>query len=91
MSLWTSLSIGRQALSVSQLGLQITSQNVANVNTQGYKRQRLDQAMTIGFSDQVTRLFGSNQPLLAAGRNLGRIRDWQAGDAHGCPIGHYGG
>ena len=26
--------------------------------------------MTIGFSDQVTRLFGSQQPLLAAGRNL---------------------
>ena len=37
------------------------------------KRQRLDQAMTIGFSDQVTRLFGSNQPLLAAGRNLGLL------------------
>ena len=31
------------------------------------------QAMTIGFSDQVTRLFGSNQPLLAAGRNLGLL------------------
>ncbi|WP_248917932.1 2-octaprenyl-6-methoxyphenyl hydroxylase [Pseudomonas entomophila] len=37
------------------------------------KRQRLDQAMTIGFSDQVTRLFGSNQPLMAAGRNIGLL------------------
>jgi len=37
------------------------------------QRQRLDQALTIGFSDQVTRLFGSNQPLLAAGRNLGLL------------------
>ncbi|QVM91235.1 2-octaprenyl-6-methoxyphenyl hydroxylase [Pseudomonas entomophila] len=36
-------------------------------------RQRLDQAMTIGFSDQVTRLFGSNQPLMAAGRNIGLL------------------
>lgn len=41
---------------------------------QGYhQRQRLDQALTIGFSDQVTRVFGSSQPLLAAGRNLGLL------------------
>lgn len=41
---------------------------------QGYRqRQRLDQSLTIGFSDQVTRLFGSAQPLLAAGRNLGLL------------------
>ena len=37
------------------------------------QRQRLDQAMTIGFSDQVTRLFGTGDPLLAAGRNLGLL------------------
>jgi 2-octaprenyl-6-methoxyphenol hydroxylase len=40
----------------------------------GYQqRQQQDQALTIGFSDQVTRLFGSHQPLLAAGRNLGLL------------------
>jgi len=38
-----------------------------------HQRQRLDQALTIGFSDQVTHLFGSTQPLLAAGRNLGLL------------------
>lgn len=38
-----------------------------------HQRQRLDQALTIGFSDQVTRLFGTTQPLLAAGRNLGLL------------------
>ncbi|MGB9089261.1 MAG: 2-octaprenyl-6-methoxyphenyl hydroxylase, partial [Pseudomonas farsensis] len=38
-----------------------------------HQRQRLDQALTIGFSDQVTRLFGSNQPLMAAGRNIGLL------------------
>jgi hypothetical protein len=27
----------------------------------------------VGFSDQVTRLFGSNQPLVAMGRNLGLL------------------
>ena len=29
--------------------------------------------MTVGFSDKVTRLFGSGQPLLATGRNLGLL------------------
>ncbi|MCV9921506.1 2-octaprenyl-6-methoxyphenyl hydroxylase [Pseudomonas sp. BT-42-2] len=38
-----------------------------------HQRQRVDQALTIGFSDQVTRVFGSGQPLLAAGRNLGLL------------------
>ncbi|WP_397450903.1 2-octaprenyl-6-methoxyphenyl hydroxylase [Pseudomonas sp. NA-150] len=38
-----------------------------------HERQRLDQAMTVGFSDKVTRLFGSSQPLVGAGRNLGLL------------------
>jgi len=37
------------------------------------ERQLLDQQMTVGFSDKVTRLFGSNQPLVATGRNLGLL------------------
>ena len=37
------------------------------------RRQRLDQDLTVGFSDQVTRLFSTSQPLLAAGRNLGLL------------------
>jgi len=37
------------------------------------ERQRLDQDLTVGFSDKVTRLFGSSQPLVAAGRNLGLL------------------
>ncbi|MDN5486426.1 MAG: 2-octaprenyl-6-methoxyphenyl hydroxylase, partial [Pseudomonas sp.] len=41
---------------------------------QGYReRQRLDQQLTVGFSDQVTRLFGSAQPLMALGRNMGLL------------------
>ncbi|WP_419737295.1 2-octaprenyl-6-methoxyphenyl hydroxylase [Pseudomonas sp. COR18] len=40
----------------------------------GYQeRQRLDQTLTVGFSDRVTRLFGSGQPLVALGRNLGLL------------------
>ncbi len=37
------------------------------------ERQRLDQQLTVGFSDQVTRLFGSTQPMVATGRNLGLL------------------
>ncbi|WP_375740634.1 2-octaprenyl-6-methoxyphenyl hydroxylase [Pseudomonas boanensis] len=41
---------------------------------QGYlQRQRLDQQLTVGFSDQVTRLFSNAEPLLTAGRNLGLL------------------
>ena len=35
--------------------------------------QRLDQQLTVGFSDQVTRLFSNDRPLLATGRNLGLL------------------
>ncbi|MGH8433383.1 MAG: 2-octaprenyl-6-methoxyphenyl hydroxylase [Pseudomonas sp.] len=38
-----------------------------------YARQRLDQHLTVGFSDQVTRLFTNAEPLLATGRNLGLL------------------
>lgn len=37
------------------------------------QRQKLDQQLTIGFSDQVTRVFGSDQPLVSLGRNLGLL------------------
>ncbi|GIZ13934.1 2-octaprenyl-6-methoxyphenyl hydroxylase [Pseudomonas sp. NCCP-436] len=37
------------------------------------QRQTLDQQLTVGFSDQVTRLFSNAQPLLTAGRNLGLL------------------
>ena len=37
------------------------------------QRQQLDQQLTIGFSDQVTRIFGSDQTLISFGRNLGLL------------------
>lgn len=40
----------------------------------GYlERQRLDQALTVNFSDRLTRLFSNRQPLLTIGRNLGLL------------------
>jgi 2-octaprenyl-6-methoxyphenol hydroxylase len=35
--------------------------------------QQSDQQLTVGFSDQVTRLFSTGQPLLVAGRTLGLL------------------
>jgi 2-octaprenyl-6-methoxyphenol hydroxylase len=37
------------------------------------QRQRLDQTLTVGFSDHVTRLFSSDQSLVTAGRNIGLL------------------
>ena len=37
------------------------------------QHQMPDQQLTIGFSDQVTRLFGSDQTLVSLGRNLGLL------------------
>jgi flagellar hook-associated protein 1 len=55
MSVYTTLSIARQGLYVSQLGLQVTAQNIANVNTEGYKRQRVNQAnLAYGLGVTVT-------------------------------------
>jgi len=36
-------------------------------------RQRLDQQLTVGFSDRVTRLFATSAPPLAGGRSLGLL------------------
>ncbi|MBI1764117.1 MAG: flagellar hook-associated protein FlgK [Acidobacteria bacterium] len=38
---FSSFEIGRRALRASQLGVTITGQNIANVNTQGYTRQQV--------------------------------------------------
>lgn len=42
MSLIAALNIGESALTVHQLGLSVTGHNIANVNTEGYTRQRVD-------------------------------------------------
>ena len=41
MSLGQSMQIARSALTASQLGIQVTSNNIANASTPGYTRQRL--------------------------------------------------
>lgn len=70
MSLNASLSIARQGLAVSQLGLQVTAQNIANVNTDGYRRQNLIQSnlpyglgVTMQSIDRVLHPLGESQLL----------------------------
>jgi len=38
-----------------------------------HRKQRLDQRLTVGFSDQLTQLFSDSAGLLVAGRNLGLL------------------
>jgi flagellar hook-associated protein 1 len=44
VSALSSLNVGAQALSAAQRALDVTGQNVSNVNTEGYSRQRVEQA-----------------------------------------------
>lgn len=44
MSLFSSIQLAKNSLLVSQLGLQVTGNNIANANTEGYLRQQLIQA-----------------------------------------------
>jgi flagellar hook-associated protein 1 FlgK len=57
MSLSTAMQIGRSALSASQLGLQVTGNNLANVSTPGYSRQIIGLAPVAG---QATGLGGGS-------------------------------
>lgn len=64
----------RDTLELAETLLASTAPLGELASLQGYlERQRLDQQLTVGFSDQVTKLFTSSQPLLAAGRNLGLL------------------
>ncbi|WP_312485813.1 2-octaprenyl-6-methoxyphenyl hydroxylase [Stutzerimonas nitrititolerans] len=62
---------------------------------QGYhQRQWLDQRLTVGFSDHLTRLFGDSGPMIVAGRNAGLMgldllppaKNWFARQAMGLGV-----
>jgi flagellar hook-associated protein 1 FlgK len=44
---FSSFEIARRALSAQQLGIAVTGQNISNVNTQGYSRQRVQLAESL--------------------------------------------
>ena len=65
----------RDVLALADTLLAADPQNLGTLPVlQAYvQAQRLDQDMTVGFSDRVTRLFSNAQPLLVSGRNLGLL------------------
>ena len=50
MSIIGSMNIAQSALNVNQMGLMVVSNNVANMNTPGYLKQRLNQAEMLGYT-----------------------------------------
>ncbi|MFD0485469.1 flagellar hook-associated protein FlgK [Kineococcus sp. GCM10028916] len=47
MSTFSGINTARRALSAAQLGMETTGQNIANVNTDGYSRQRVEQSASV--------------------------------------------
>lgn len=50
MSIVSSLNIAQQALSVNQSAITIVSNNIANIDTEGYSKLRVDMASVINFT-----------------------------------------
>lgn len=69
-TLFSALDISTSGLQVSQVQLDVTSHNIANVNTEGFSRQRVE--LTTRFP--ITREFGQIPQGVAVGR-IGRLRD----------------
>lgn len=65
MSIAGVLNIGRSALQVNQAALQVTSNNIANVNTPGYSRQRI--------AIETTTPFRTDAGFLGTGVNVQEI------------------
>jgi flagellar hook-associated protein 1 len=63
---FSSFDIARRALQANQLGITVTGQNIANVNTPGYSRQKVQLAATPGD--------GSNLRLTGAGVTIEGVR-----------------
>ncbi len=75
MSTFSALNAATTALGAQRRGLDVTGQNIANVNTEGYSRQRVD-LQAIGGS--VVPAFHSTSPGIGQGVNADdviRIRD----------------
>lgn len=75
MSSFASLGLGARALHAAQRGLEVTGQNISNVATPGYSRQRLDQVAQAAMSVPAihSRREGAGDGVLVTG--IERIRD----------------
>lgn len=66
---FSTFEIGRRALRASQLGINITSQNIANVNTPGYARQ--------GIRLSASEPDGSNPRLIGTGVTIDGVKTFR--------------
>jgi len=67
MSLTSAIEIGRSALAVSQLGLQITGNNIANSGTAGYSRQ-------VGYLQALSGDYPGNRVSVGRGVTIADVR-----------------
>ena len=58
MGLTSSLLIGRTALNASQVALQVTGNNISNVGTEGYHRQRVELSPVRGLHEGSNLFYG---------------------------------
>jgi flagellar hook-associated protein 1 len=47
MSTFSGINTARRGLAAAQLGMEVTGQNIANANTEGYSRQRVEQSASV--------------------------------------------
>jgi flagellar hook-associated protein 1 len=74
MSIQSIINTARRALSASQFGLQIAGHNIANANTPGYTRQRLDVASAPGVKT-IYGMIGNGVELIGLERVRDRLAD----------------
>lgn len=83
------MDIAKRALAANQLGVEVTGNNIANVNTPGYSRQRVifetSQALPmpygpLGYGVQISGIERAFDPLVAArlDQNTSSLADYQA-------------
>ncbi|MDD5558274.1 flagellar hook-associated protein FlgK [Candidatus Methylomirabilis sp.] len=82
ISLLASLTMARKALQAQQAAIQTTGHNIANANTPGYTRQRVDMAPTIPFSLGQAGLLGTGVDIKEVTRLRDLLLDSQFRDAH---------
>lgn len=70
MSLFSVLSIANRGLTASQMGLDVTGQNIANASTEGYSRKRVTLSADYGYNNSYGQM-GMGVEI----ENVARIRD----------------
>jgi len=89
MSIFGNLEIGKTGLMASQFGQTVTGHNIANANTEGFSRQRLDQSADVnryaGLNgvrvDGISRFYDQ----FSAGKVIGeqsQLSDWKSREAY---------